>query len=144
MNCSFCDIVSGKLDAALVSESKHALAFLDRNPVVAGHCLVVPKKHYENLWSIPATELTDFMQLVTKVQKLITKNLNAEGADLRQHYRPFLPETEMVKRHIHFHVIPRTLNDAIFKKSLIHHEKLRTKPTKKQLDLVAKKINDLS
>jgi len=29
-----------------------ALAFLDINPVVAGHVLIVPKKHFENIFDI--------------------------------------------------------------------------------------------
>ena len=82
------------------------------------------------------------MQLVAKVQKLITDNLNKEGADLRQHYRPFLPEGEMVKRHVHFHVIPRTFNHEIFRKTLVHHENLRTKPTLEKLKLVGERIKD--
>ena len=141
MPCAFCDIASGKLKAAIVSKSRFAVAFLDKYPVVEGHCLVVPKKHYESLWALPEKELTDFIKLVSKVQRLICDNLNYEGTDLRQHYRPFLLETELVKRHVHFHIIPRTFNDQIFQKSLKHHESLRTKPVLVKLRKVAKKIN---
>lgn len=139
-SCTFCEIVEGKFEAAIVIDSEFALAFLDKHPVIEGHCLVISKKHYEALWELPLNELSDFVQLVIKVQKLITRNLNCEGADLRQHYRPFLPESEMTKRHVHFHVIPRTFNDEIFQKSLKYHEKLRTKPTLKELEKTVEKI----
>lgn len=140
MSCTFCDVANSKLKVAKVIESTHALAFLDKYPVVEGHCLVIPKKHYENLWSLPEVELTDYIQLVAKVQKLITSNLNCEGADLRQHYRPFLEESELTKHHIHFHILPRTYNDEIFQKSLKYHESLRTKPTLKELEKTAQNI----
>lgn len=140
MTCAFCDIVARKAKTAVITKSKYALAFMDKRPVIEGHCLVIPKKHYEALWELPEKELTDFIKLICKVQKLIYDNLNYEGADLRQHYRPFLPENEMTKRHVHFHVIPRTFNDEIFKKSLKHHEALRAKPALKELKKTAEKI----
>lgn len=140
MPCTFCDVANSKLKVAKVSESVHALAFLDKYPVVEGHCLIIPKKHYEALWELPKDELADYMQLVAKVQKLITSNLNCEGADLRQHYRPFLEESELTKHHVHFHILPRTYNDEIFQKSLKYHESLRTKPTPPELEKVAQKI----
>jgi len=56
-NCIFCDIIAKKLPAHLVAENEHALAFLPKEMECFAHTLIVPKKHYENLFDIPENEL---------------------------------------------------------------------------------------
>jgi histidine triad (HIT) family protein len=43
--CVFCDIVDGRVPAFIVAESDLALAILDIQPLAAGHCLVLPRRH---------------------------------------------------------------------------------------------------
>ncbi len=44
-DCIFCKIVNRELDAEIVYEDEHALAFKDINPAAPVHILVVPRKH---------------------------------------------------------------------------------------------------
>ena len=52
-NCVFCDIVAGRLPSYKVYEDHDILAFLDINPLAPGHTLVIPKKHYVDIFDIP-------------------------------------------------------------------------------------------
>ena len=48
-NCLFCRIISKEIPSYTIYEDKEIIAFLDISPVNAGHTLVLPKKHVENL-----------------------------------------------------------------------------------------------
>ncbi|MFH1456976.1 MAG: HIT domain-containing protein, partial [Patescibacteria group bacterium] len=57
MDCIFCKIVKGEIPADKVYEDENVLAFLDITPINPGHVLLIPKKHYENLYDLPDEEL---------------------------------------------------------------------------------------
>lgn len=42
----------------------------------------------------------------------------ATGCDVRQNYRPFLPQGRVKIDHLHFHVLPRTNEDELFTVSM--------------------------
>ena len=72
-NCIFCDIIAKKLPAYLVAENEYAIAFLPKKMESFAHTLIVPKKHYENLFDIPANELKNlisFLQNTVKSYKI--------------------------------------------------------------------------
>ena len=48
-SCAFCRIIRGEEETSLVFEDSLSLAFLDRRPLFPGHCLLVPKEHFETL-----------------------------------------------------------------------------------------------
>lgn len=52
--CAFCQIIRGEQQAALVFEDRVSLAFLDRRPLFPGHCLLIPREHFETLADLPA------------------------------------------------------------------------------------------
>jgi histidine triad (HIT) family protein len=52
MNCLFCDFVNNKKDFYKVWEDVGTLAFLDINPVNKGHVLLIPKKHYSDIFDM--------------------------------------------------------------------------------------------
>lgn len=49
-------IVRGDIPCHKVWEDDHHLAFLDINPRVEGHTLVIPKKPYDEIFAMPASE----------------------------------------------------------------------------------------
>ncbi len=49
MDCIFCKIVQREMDAKVVYEDEHVLAFRDINPRAPTHVLVVPRKHIASL-----------------------------------------------------------------------------------------------
>ena len=62
--CIFCQIVNGKIPAEKIYEDNNTLAFLDINPLCRGHVLVIPKKHYENIFDLPSKELINLSTML--------------------------------------------------------------------------------
>jgi len=56
-SCKFCRIVEGLELSWTVYEDELVMAFLDINPANRGHTLIIPKKHYENIYDISEKEL---------------------------------------------------------------------------------------
>ena len=52
-DCEFCAIVKGAEAAKVLYEDAESVAFLDSDPAIAGHTLVVPKPHVESLVTGP-------------------------------------------------------------------------------------------
>ena len=51
-DCIFCQIASGNAKSWKVYETDNAYAFLDIHPVNEYHTLVIPKRHYVNIFDI--------------------------------------------------------------------------------------------
>jgi histidine triad (HIT) family protein len=49
-------VVSGEIGCHRVWEDDHHLAFLDINPRVEGHTLVIPKKPWDEVFAMPAED----------------------------------------------------------------------------------------
>jgi len=139
VGCPFCEILTGKRKQHVVAENRNALAVLDYMPIVEGHTLVIPRKHYESIMEMPERELHSLFILVADTEKAILKGLGAAGADIKQHYKPFLPENEIKVNHVHVHIIPRNPFDQLFEREAPVHA-LRKKPSDAELGAVAKKI----
>lgn len=52
----FESIISGEIPCHKVWEDDHHLAFLDINPRVPGHTLVIPKKPWDEVFAMPVEE----------------------------------------------------------------------------------------
>ncbi len=95
-------------------ENDHAQVVLSDPHKVPGHILVMPKRHVEKPWDLSAEELTCVFDLIYTIeQKLIGKL--GDGFDIRQSYRPFMPQDDLKLNHLLFHVLPRSRDDYIFK-----------------------------
>ena len=53
MECAFCKIYNQKLPAKIIYQDNILSCFLPRNMEVYGHLLVIPNKHFENIFDIP-------------------------------------------------------------------------------------------
>ena len=108
-DCIFCKIIHGEAPSWKVFENEQVYAFLDIHPASRYHTLVIPKKHYENIFDIPEEELKEVIAVVKKIAKLYEaklgiKNLqiiNSNGVEGQQHVF-----------HIHFHLVPRKRGDS--------------------------------
>jgi len=109
-NCVFCKIIQGQISAHKIYETKDIFVFLDINPYTRGHSLVIPKKHYQDIFNIPAEELEKLIVEVQKTAKLLKDKLNAEAINIFQRNgRMAGQEID----HIHFHVVPRYGKDGV-------------------------------
>lgn len=68
----FSKIVAGEIPSYKVAEDENYYAFLDINPVVKGHTLVIPKREVDYIFDLESEEykgLWAFAQRVAKAQK---------------------------------------------------------------------------
>lgn len=117
MECSFCNVVEDE-PGSVVAHFKHAAVVLSNPRLVKGHTLVIPTRHVEYPGDLTLSELAEVFELIEHTRaKLLESKLGA-GVDIRQNYRPFLPESRLKKDHVHFHVIPRANEDELYTKSM--------------------------
>jgi len=108
-DCIFCKIVKGDVKSWKVCENENVYAFLDIHPVNDYHTLIIPKKHYENIFDIPLEELKNIMEVVKQLVTLYSEKLginnvqiiNSSGAEAQQDVF-----------HVHFHIVPRIKGDG--------------------------------
>ena len=110
--CIFCQIISKSIPSNIVYEDELSLAFLDIFPVSKGHTIVIPKEHYQTIEEIPDNTIAHIMKVVKQLSILIRKKLKGEGYNILQNN---FPAAGQEINHCHFHIIPRSINDAKFK-----------------------------
>ncbi len=109
-NCIFCKIVSGEIPSEKVYEDEHTLAFLDIRPVNAGHTLVIPKDHFENIYTLPDETMARLGLAVKKVAVAVKQGMDADGINLAMNNEA--PSGQVIF-HAHVHVIPRIEGDGL-------------------------------
>jgi histidine triad (HIT) family protein len=110
MDCIFCKISKKEIPCYKVYETDNVISFLDISPANYGHCLVIPKRHYENVYDITDEDFSEVSHVIKKVSKAIKRTLNPDGINIHQSNGKAAGQ-EIA--HIHFHIIPRYLNDNI-------------------------------
>src|SRR5438094_10404110 len=77
--CAFCRIIRGEVEASIVFEDSLSLAFLDRRPLFPGHCLLVPKEHFETLADLPAPLIGPLFPNAQLLERAIDARLATDG-----------------------------------------------------------------
>ena len=77
------------------------IAFLDVNPETNGHTLIVPKKHYKDIYDIDDETLSHIFKCAREIATKITTKLNCDGFTLLQNNG----DVQEVK-HFHLHIKP--------------------------------------
>ena len=103
----FTKIVEGEIPCYRIAEDEHFLAFLDVNPLVKGHTLVIPKKEQDYLFDIEEVSYVGLQLFAKKVavqlkSKIACKRIGVAVIGLE------VP-------HAHIHLIPiNTMDDMNF------------------------------
>ncbi len=108
MNCLFCGIISGEVNATLVFQDKLCVAFLDHRPLFPGHCLLVPRNHFETLSDLPTELVGPFFQNVQLLTRAIEVALEADGSFVAMNNR-----VSQSVPHLHVHIVPRRKKDGL-------------------------------
>ena len=77
----------------------------------AGHILVLPNKHYENIYDIPDDLHAEVYKVVKLIATAIRSTYNCEGTSIRQHNEPAGNQDVW---HFHAHVYPRYGEDKLY------------------------------
>jgi histidine triad (HIT) family protein len=106
--CSFCRIISGQVSSHIVFEDDDTLAFLDHRPLFPGHCLLVPRTHYETLLDLPTSLFTPLMANAQLLARAVERGLDAHGSFVAINNR-----ISQSVPHLHIHVVPRRRQDGL-------------------------------
>ncbi|WP_044914184.1 HIT family protein [Butyrivibrio sp. WCE2006] len=108
-NCIFCKLANGDIPTNSIYEDDRFNIILDNGPATKGHCLILPKDHYANLFELPDDIAADAMKLAKKMAGILKEKLEADGINLVQNNGSAAGQTV---NHFHLHIIPRYENDG--------------------------------
>jgi len=106
--CAFCKIVRRQVPARLVFEDEYCLAFLDHRPVFPGHCLLIPKEHYETLTDLPENLIEPFFKNAQLLSRAVESAMEAHGTFVAMNNR-----VSQSVPHLHTHIVPRRRKDGL-------------------------------
>ncbi|MBI4526387.1 MAG: HIT family protein [Deltaproteobacteria bacterium] len=107
-DCAFCKVIQGKAERYAVLEDEVSLAFLDRRPLFPGHCLLIPKEHYETLIDVPSPLIAPLFANAKLLAQALEEALDAEGSFLAINNR-----VSQSVPHLHIHIVPRKKKDGL-------------------------------
>jgi histidine triad (HIT) family protein len=108
MTCLFCGIIKGEVSAPVVFEDATCTAFLDRRPLFPGHCLLVPRTHFETLSDLPKQLVAPVFENVQLLARAIEAAREAEGSFVALNNR-----VSQSVPHLHVHIVPRRRKDGL-------------------------------
>jgi histidine triad (HIT) family protein len=106
--CIFCKIIKGDAEGYIVFEDDISIAFLDVRPLNPGHCLLVPREHYETLMDIPDELIGPLFKNAKLISKAIEVGLEAQGIFVGINNR-----VSQSVPHLHIHIVPRNRGDNL-------------------------------
>lgn len=68
-DCIFCKIANGVIPSATVYEDSICRVILDINPASKGHALIIPKEHFDNVYSMDADTASKISLLQQRLQR---------------------------------------------------------------------------
>ena len=110
MNCIFCKIINKEIPSKIVYEDDLVIAILDLSQATYGHTLVMPKKHYANIYEIDDDTLAHLIKVVKELAIKLKNKLHADGINILNNNDEAAGQTIM---HYHIHILPRYKNDDL-------------------------------
>ncbi len=124
----FTKIINREILGHIVAENDDFIAFLDVNPLVAGHTLVVPKKEVDYIFDLDDQTLADLNIFTKKVAIAVKKAIPC--------LRVGVAVIGLEVPHTHVHLVPiNTMDD-------INFSRLKLSPSQEELAEIADKIRN--
>ncbi|MBK6263761.1 HIT family protein [Marivirga sp. S37H4] len=122
----FTKIINRELPGHIVAENDNFIAFLDIQPLVHGHVLVVPKKEVDYIFDLDDDTFSGLHLFAKRVAKAIDKAVECK--------RVGVAVIGLEVPHVHIHLVPMN------KMEDINFSKPKLKPSEKELKEMARKI----
>lgn len=106
-DCLFCKIVKKEIPSNILFENDDIMVILDAFPNTDGHTLVIPKKHYEDIYEVP----NDVLQMMYEKGKIIAKELMDKLDKPSLSFLINYGDAQAIK-HIHLHLLPDYLHTS--------------------------------
>ncbi len=94
----FTKIITGEIPSYKVAENEDFIAFLDINPNVKGHTLVVPKKEENKIFDLSKEAYSNLMDFSYRVAKALEKAVPCK--------RIGMSVIGLEVPHVHVHLVP--------------------------------------
>jgi len=121
--CPFCAVAAGQdVDGNYTKQTDVVLrdatvtVFISAGwwPANAGHVLVVPNEHYENVYAIPDDVLAAVQVVGKRIALALKAAYRCDGTSFRQHNEPAGNQDVW---HYHLHVFPRYVGDNLYRRT---------------------------
>lgn len=122
----FSKIINGQIPSFKIAEDEKFFAFLDINPLVEGHTLVIPKLEVDKFLDMPDDYLKEILLFARPIAFAIEKTFPCN--------RCGLSVVGLEVPHAHMHLIPLNSMDDI------NFTRKKLSPTKEELKLTQQKI----
>ena len=103
----FSKIVAGEIPSHKIAEDDKFYSFLDINPLVKGHVLVIPKQEIDYIFDMPDDDLAEMIVFAKHIAVAIKKAFPC--------IKVGMAVLGLEVRHAHIHLVPmQTEKDLIF------------------------------
>ncbi|MCX7957605.1 MAG: HIT family protein [Deltaproteobacteria bacterium] len=109
--CIFCQIVKKEREAVIIYEDEYTMAFADIFPLMKGHTLVIPKRHFTNIYELDDEHSAHLFRTTQKVAVKIKEILKPDGINIHQTNERAAGQEVF---HLHIHIIPRYMGQRLF------------------------------
>jgi ATP adenylyltransferase len=112
--CVFCDLLQSGDDAKarIVYRGRHCFVILNTYPYTAGHVMILPYAHLDELQKLPGEAAHEMMELAQRMERVLRQLYAPDGINLGMNIGQAAGAG--VAGHIHMHALPRWLADANF------------------------------
>ena len=107
-DCIFCKLANGDIPTNSLYEDDIVKVIFDAGPASDGHVLILPKNHYDDIYSMDEDTAAHIFKVATRIAKAYKQSLDYEGLNIVQNNGEAAGQTVF---HFHMHLIPRYEND---------------------------------
>lgn len=119
MSTIFSKIIEGEIPSYKIAENDMFYAFLDINPLVLGHVLVVPKIEIDKLFDLSSDYLAQIMTFAQPIAQAIERSMACK--------RCGISVIGLEVPHAHMHLVPINSADDL------NFTRLKLSPTKEDM-----------
>lgn len=109
-DCIFCKIANGVIPSPALYEDDEFKVILDRGPASKGHALILPKEHFDDVFSMDEKNAEKVFVVALKTARAINEAFECDGMNILQNNKEAAGQTVS---HFHMHIIPRYKDDNI-------------------------------
>src|SRR5213075_2796224 len=77
-------------------------------PLFPGHCLLIPRTHYETLSDLPPAQIEPLFSAAQRLARAVETGMRADGSFVAINNR-----VSQSVPHLHIHVVPRRRKDGL-------------------------------
>ena len=110
-DCIFCKLANGDIPTNSLYEDDIVKVIFDAGPASDGHVLILPKNHYDDIYSMDEDTAAHIFKVATRIAKAYKQSLDYEGLNIVQNNGEAAGQTVF---HFHMHIIPTIPHIQLF------------------------------